>query len=175
MNPTISQQIHAIKLRLEETVIPSLKEDAIFAKEQAAFIVMSLDWLLKIHEHQYRYEVVENLEYRDLLFKLSSIDGGAGPVLDEIKISIAMRGPASEDASIPLAELNAQTREFKRLTAQLFNELCGKSESTASAAREMLEDVSLKQGERELALFEGTGFSKSEHGLAVVLGETRLG
>lgn len=172
MNPTINQQLRSIKLRLEETIIPELKAGAAFAKEQAAFIVMSLDWMLTTHEHQYRYAVVENTEYRDLLHELTSIDDDINPLLLEVKFSLSKKGPAADEAIIPLAEIDAQTREFKRLTAKLFQHCCNGTERQATAARNLLKAVSRKQGDRELALFEGTGFAKSENRLGAVLGET---
>jgi|GEM_PF-4597967 len=172
MNPTIAQQIKSIKLRIVETIIPELREDATFAREQAAFIVMSLDWLMLTHAHQYRYEVVEHLEYRDLLRQMSTIGEADDNLLAEIRQALLAKGPAPEEASIPVDELILQTRRLKQLTARLFGSLCDQSEESAQAARQMLGEMSVKQGNRELAFFEGTGFTSSREKLGVLLGSS---
>lgn len=172
MNPTISQQIQAIKLRIEETIIPELKEDAIFAREQAAFIVMSLNWLMQTHSHQYRYEVVENLEYRNLIKRLASIGVVNAALLAEINQATLSNGPLPDEAIIPLDDLAVHTRKLKQLTAELFNSLCGQSDQKAEAARKLLQEVSVRQGDREQAFFEGTGFTSSPNKLGYLLGES---
>ncbi|MGB8416932.1 hypothetical protein [Paraburkholderia sp.] len=175
MNPTITQQLQSMKLRMEETIIPEINEDAKFAREQAAFIVMTLDWLMQTHEHQYRYEVVENTEYRGLVSRMLAVsDDLANDKALRAQVQYVLReaGPAPQEAVIRLSDLTGQNRRLKQLTAQIFNALCQRSTSDADAARALLGEVSINQGNRELAFFKGTGFTNTSDDLGQLLGET---
>lgn len=174
MNPTITQQLQSMKLRMEETIIPEINEDATFAREQAAFIVMTLDWLMQTHEHQYRYEVVENTEYRGLVSRMLAVSDDLvnyEALHAQVQHVLDEAAPAPQEAMIPLRDLNIQNRRLKQLTAQLFETLCQGSKSHADAARALLGEVSISQGNRELAFFKGTGFTKTADDLGQLLGE----
>ncbi|WP_158937395.1 hypothetical protein [Burkholderia sp. S171] len=175
MNPTVAQQLQSMKLRMEETIIPEINEDATFAREQAAFIVMTLDWLMQTHEHQYRYEVVENAEYRALVSRMLDASGDLPndeALRAQVQHVLREPGPAPQEAVIRLSELIGQNRRLKQLTAQIFNALCRRSTSDADAARALIGGVSINQGNRELAFFKGTGFTNTSYDLGQLLGET---
>jgi len=172
MIPTVSQQLQAIKRRIEETIIPELPENAKFAREQAAFIVISLDWLLDINEHQYRYEVVENMEYRQLLADM--IDRSKGEIADDsiqlIRRSLLEPKPPQQDAIIPLQTVIEQNRKLKKLAAELFTMFSKQNGSHANPARDLFARVALRQGRRELAFFSRTGYVEVGNTLGMELG-----
>ncbi len=174
MTPSISQQLQSMKRCLEETIIPELPKEATFAREQASFMAATLNWLLQTHEHQYRYEVVENVECRALLSRLSDVDeaGSADCELDDmIRGALLQEGPSASDAAIPLQAVVAQTRHVKQLVSRLFNVLCEKSAAHGNRARRLLGEAAISQGRRERAFFKGTGFTISDEDLGAVLGE----
>ncbi|CAN5755071.1 hypothetical protein BH09PSE5_BH09PSE5_05290 [soil metagenome] len=174
MIPTISQQLKAIKTRIEESVIPELPAESKFAREQASFIVTTLEWMLDTHEHEYRYEVVENVEYRDLLQAMlkRNIAGSVDPsLLAEAKSVIDEKGPSRDEAVIPLRDVLQQNRRLKQAAMSLYTALSANCGARDNPTRDLVSDVSIGQGRRELAFFKKTGWVKSQDDLGVLLGE----
>lgn len=173
MIPTVAQQLRSIKLRLTETIIPALPADARFAQEQAGLMVATLDWLLDTHEHQYRYEVVENVEYRRLLAELAEGDEATptdDATLAEVRDTLSEPGPSPHDAAMALGDLADQNRRLKELTRRVFAALSAvPSAEAAQRARALLAEVANRQGERELAWFRMTGFPQAPGEIAAVL------
>jgi len=172
--PTVAQQLKAVKARLEESVIPLLPGDAKFAREQATFIITTLDWLLDTHEHQYRYEVVENVDYRALLSAMlerrlpASLDvslfSAARNVLQE-------KGPAPSEASIPMGEVLEQNRRLKSAAMGLYTALSEGCGSRDNPTRDLVSAVSIKQARREVAFFKKTGWVSTDDDLGTLLNE----
>jgi hypothetical protein len=174
MIPTIAQQLQAIKVRMEETIVPELPAEAKFAREQASFIVTTLDWLLATHEHAYRYEVVENDTYRKLI--ASMLDRVAGSEVDAVLLADARTalqesGPSPDEAVIPLRVVLAQNRRLKQAAMALYSAQTERHGSTSNPMRDLLATVALSQGQRELSFFRKTGWVKSDDDLGAVLGE----
>jgi hypothetical protein len=173
MIPTVTQQLQSMRLRLMETIIPALPSDARFAREQAGLMVATLDWLLDTHEYQYRYEVVENVEYRRLLAELTGSYGDM--ITDEatrrgVHEALAAPGPSVRDAATPLRDLTDQNRRLKWLTQRVFTTLSeAPSGDTTRRARTLLAQVARRQARRELAFFRLTGFPQETDDLQAVL------
>ena len=172
MLPSISQQIQSIKTRLEETILPEVANSSAFVQEQAALILMSLEWILDTHEHQYRYEVVENADYRKLLtdmIKLEAAGSAGADLVRSIRQVIQEPGPDAQEASIPLSAVAEQNRRLKKLAANLYREFARDHASKSNPAREMLAQVALRQGDRELAFFKRTGYTKTPDNIGTIL------
>lgn len=153
MVPTVTQQLQSMRRRFCDTILPALPTDAEFAQEQAKLMLATFDWLLDTHEHEYRYQVVENHEYRSLLTALSALSGSDRPEIDS---SLAEAGPAPDGASVPLTELAEQNRRLKQHAMSLASALLDGPE--AGAARTLLARTARAQGDRELAFYRSTGF-----------------
>jgi hypothetical protein len=156
MFPTVTQHLQSLRVRLNETIVPELPADARFAREQALLISATLDFLIDNHEHEYRYQVIENLEYRQLLSLLSSEDvegmTDARALLDE-------PGPEPQDAQLHLSELAEQNRRLKEITQVVYAAVTADPASDrAVQARQLLADIGQRQVKRELSWYRLTGF-----------------
>lgn len=174
MLPTMRQQLQAMQRRMDETVVPALPADAKFAREQAAFIVTTLKWILDTHEQQYRYEVIENLEFRRTLrdMVLAADHALDQPRLfDEIRAALAESGPSAADAAIPVATIIDQNRRLKQLAATLYAEVSERVGARDNPTRKAFARAALRQGEREIAYYRMTGFVALGNDLATVLAE----
>lgn len=158
MVPTVTQQLRTMRRRFCDTILPALPAEAGFAQEQAKLMLATFDWLLDTHEEEYRYEVLENDEYRRLLTALAELLDPAGDdqLREEIKSCLAERGPTPDEASTPLAKLADQTHRLKEHTMQLASRLL--DGPGAGAARRLLAQAANVQGNRELAYYRLTGF-----------------
>jgi hypothetical protein len=175
MIPTIAQQLNSLKLRMEETIIPELPQESRFAREQARFIVTALEWLLDTHQHEYRYEVVENVEYRKLLG--SVLDESTGCQVDDehrqaLLKALEARGPGANEAVTPVDAIRSQNREMKALAADIFRSLSARHGAPENPARPFLEQVARSQVRRELAFFKKTGWVDTPDALGELLGQT---
>ena len=74
MIPTVSQQLSAIRHTIAKTIIPAINPDDSFAQEQAGLVLASLDWALDVAGSEYRYELVEHGEYREVLDELLALN-----------------------------------------------------------------------------------------------------
>ncbi|MCQ6281652.1 hypothetical protein [Bacillus sp. EB600] len=175
MIPTMALQLQALKLRMEETIIPALPSDAAFAHEQANLMLATLDWMLDTHEHQYRYEVVENAEYRELLTKLVSnvkLIHTDVEVITSVYEVLSEVGPEPTEAIIPLNKIIDQNRKMKGLTERLYDVMrVLPNKEVARQARTQLAKVAERQAKLEFAFFRMTGFSKDAPELGTVLAE----
>jgi hypothetical protein len=174
MIPTISQQLKAIKVRIEESIIPELPLESKFAREQASFIVTTLDWLLDTHKHAYRYEVVENVEYRNLIAAMLRRNIAADaevPLVAAAKEVIQEKGPLPDEASIPLDDVLEQNRRLKQAAMALYAALSARFGSTDNPMRDLLAAVSMSQAKREVAFFSKTGWVQPGDDLGVLLAE----
>jgi hypothetical protein len=175
MIPTMAQQLQALKLRVEETILPALPADAAFAHEQANLMLATLDWMLDTHEHQYRYEVVENAEYRELLTKLVSNAGSIHTdkeIITSVHEVLSEVGPEPTEAIIPMNKIIDQNRKMKELTERLYDVLrIHPNKEVARQAQTQLAKVAERQGKLEFAFFRMTGFPKDAPELGTVLAE----
>lgn len=165
MVPSITQQLESMRHRFAETVLPALSADAEFAQEQAKLMLATFDWLLDTHPYQYRYVVVENSEYRNLLSDLVSLaDAGVSRgLLEQARARLDEPGPAPDEARTPLFELADQTRRLKQLAMSIAAALQETDER--GAACDLVASIARSQGARELAFFRMTGFTQGGHGL----------
>ena len=174
MIPTIAQQLQALKVRMVETILPALPSDAAFAHEQANLMVATLDWMLDTHEHQYRYEVVENAEYRQLLTKLVSLVARDADdnIITSVHEVLSEVGPAPTDAIIPMNQIINQNRKMKEITEQLYDVLCvHPNKEVAKQAQIQLAKLAERQAKLETSFFRMTGFPKDAPELGTVLAE----
>jgi hypothetical protein len=174
MLPSIAQQLRSVRDRFAETILPVLPADAEFAHEQANLIAATLDWLLDTHEHEYRYEVVENAEYRRLLTDLMRIRSSSADQdtasTDEARSALSDRGPASDEAAIPLRELAAQNKNLKDVAGRLAAAMMASGDSVAAGSvRSLISALARRQGEREAAFYRMTGFPQDTRDLSAVL------
>ncbi|MBM4763764.1 hypothetical protein [Bacillus sp. B15-48] len=175
MIPTITQQLKTLKLRMEETIIPALPSDAAFAHEQANLMLATLNWMLDTHEHQYRYEVVENAEYRQLLTELASFpdtlqtDISLKTTIEEI---LSESGPEPTEAIIPLNNIIDQNRRMKEITEEFYEQIrVHPNNKVANQAQTLLAKLAIRQAKLEVAFFRMTGFPKDAPELRAVLDE----
>lgn len=174
MIPTISQQLKALKTRVEESLIPELPATAKFAREQAYLIVTTLEWMLDTHEHEYRYEVVENIEYRELLAAMldRNIDVDLDPaLLSDARRLLQEKGPARDEAVIALPDMLAQNRRLKKVSLGIYTALSADHGSRDNPTRDLVSAVSQRQGRREIAFFRKTGWVQTCDELGALLGE----
>lgn len=169
MIPTVTQQLQALYRRLAETVLPAIPADEEFAQEQGQLILATLNWLMDTHEYEYRYEVVENTEYRSLLSELVHLDGLDEQLRAEARANLAEAGPREDEAATPLPDLADQSRRFKRLAVNAASDLLANSGAGAEAARPLVARAARIQGMRELAFFRTTGFSPENRELRAEL------
>lgn len=174
MLPSITQQLRSVRDRFTETILPALPQDADFAHEQANLIAATLDWLLDTHEHEYRYEVVENVEYRRLLTELVNMDRSSAEPdmtsIDEARAALSRRGPAADEAAIPLRELAAQNKQLKDIAGRMAAAMMASDDSAAAGgARSLVSTLARRQGQREAALYRMTGFPQSKQDLGAAL------
>lgn len=147
MMPTVTQTLQTMRLTMEQTIAPALPADGAFVQEQAGLIMATLDWLVDVHESEYRYELTENEEYRAFL-------SGAGADIE----------PAPDPGD--LQAVREQTRAMKQTAADLVQ--------TDDGARDDLLALALRQGERERAWFRMTGLAgDAPADIATVLGGAR--
>lgn len=170
MVPTVTQQLRSMRRRFCDTILPALPADAEFAQEQAKLMLATFDWLLDTHEHEYRYQVVENNEYRSLLTELVFLAGAATGEQwrEEANACLAEPGPAPGEASVPLADLADQNRRLKEHAMSLVSSLLADSE--AGDARTLLARTARVQGDRELAYYRLTGFPRDAAEIQSTLG-----
>lgn len=172
MLPSVADQLRAIKCRLEETIIPEIPEESKFARDQADFILTTLSWILEVNEHQYRYEVVENREYREGLSLLLNLakDTSEGKCLPgHAERLLASEGPGVEEGLIPLTSLEAQNRQLRKLVAEMYRGLVDQHPDKAEEARSILKVLALRQGERDRAFYRKTGYLESATSLGDIL------
>lgn len=172
MLPSVTEQLRAIKFRLEETIIPEIPEASEFARDQANFILATLSWILEINEHQYRYEVVENREYREglsLLLNLAKNSSEGECLRDHAERLLASEGPEADEGLIPLASVESQNRQLKKLVAEMYKGLVEQHPDKAEGARSILKALALRQGERDRAFYRKTGYLESTTSLADIL------
>ncbi|MEV4419885.1 hypothetical protein AB0L40_07915 [Patulibacter sp. NPDC049589] len=147
MMPTVTQTLSTMRLTLEQTVLPALPADGAFVQEQVGLMMATLDWLVDVHESEYRYELTENEEYRAFFAAVGRETDAAPPAGD-------------------LAALRDQTRALKRAAADLVGD--------DEPARELLLGLAERQGRREQAWFRMTGFPEDVPGdIATVLAGAR--
>jgi hypothetical protein len=155
MIPTVTRQLQAIRRRLTESVVPELPPDAAFAHEQVALIGAALDLLIECHEHEYRYAVLENHDYRVLLGELAALAGGGG---DESAALLAEDGPTPRDGALTLDAVTAQSARMKALVERLHSGLADDPEHAGAATR-LLAAVAATQVEREASWYRAAGFT----------------
>lgn len=164
MIPTVTQQLRSMRTRLAETVVPALPDEDGFAREQALLMLATLDWLVDTHEHEYRYQVVENHEYRELVAALRP-DGAESA---DAAALLARPAPSPADVAVPLADLAEQNRLLKELVARLL--ASGTADpTTRDGARDLVARVARGQRDRELSWYRMTGFPGARPGIAEVL------
>lgn len=163
MVPTIAQQLQSLRQTMAETIIPALPADAGFAQEQAGLMLATLDWLADVQAHAYRYEVVENAEYRALLSELVAI-GDEGDQAETVRVALDAPAPPAAEALPAPADLSAQNAAMKELAGRLF-EAHGADERAQSLVRA----AAARQGEREAAWFRLTGFPREPGEIGAVL------
>lgn len=174
MIPTLEQQLRAIKVRLEESILPEIPREAKFAREQASFIVTTLEWLVDTHKHAYRYEVVENAEYRTLLQQMMQRPGfssAEAPLLDVARAALQEKGPAPDEASMPLDDVLQQNRRLKSAAMTLYTALSERCGSSDNPTRDLMAAVSMNQARREVAFFRKTGWVQPTESLGAVLAQ----
>lgn len=144
MMPSVTQTLAAMRLTVEQTIVPALPADHAFAQEQAGLIMATLDWLVDVHESEYGIELADNEDLRACLTDL-------GRTVDPLP-------PAGD-----FAALREQTRAFKVLAAEAVAD-------GDAAARERVLQAAERQGRREQAWFRMTGFPEDVPGdIATVL------
>ena len=151
MIPTVSEQLQAMRRQLTAVIIPALDPEADFARQQALLISATLEWLCEVHSYEYRYEVVENLHYRELLEALT--DGASD---DETAALLTQPGPQPSEAAIALSELADQTIRLKERVAAIY--LNGIPDDRRARAKEIISAAARQQVERELSWYRLTGF-----------------
>jgi hypothetical protein len=174
MVPTIGQQIKSLRRRFADTIIPVLPLDS-FVKEQANLMLATMDWLLDTHEHQYRYEVIENVEYRNLLGKLIN-DAEAitaeKAIVDSARELLSEAGPAPTEAIIPLRSIIAQNKRLKELVERIYETVTTDTDTDiAKRAKKQLVEVAVLQERRECAFYRMTGFPTDAGELGAVLAD----
>lgn len=157
MNPTVTQQLEAMKTTMERIVMPALPPDAKFANEGAGLVWATLGWLIDVHESEFRYEFDEAADYRGLLRALADLGAGVDQaLLDE---------PAAGGDG-DLGALRVQGRRLKAACVDAGLALGG-------PARALMLDVADRQSAREQAWFRMTGFTTTDKpgGIAEVLAD----
>ena len=165
MIPTVSQQLSAIRHTIAKTIIPAIDPAETFAQEQAGLVLASLDWALDVAGSEYRYELVEHAEYRDVLGRLLALKP-APDVVDRGRATL--EAPASADGDLP--GLRDQNLTLKALVEDAFVALTtGPDEPAAQAARRIVSTLARRQSERELAWGRMTGFPHGAGAIGDVL------
>jgi len=175
MNPTITQQLQSLKTRMEESVVPELPVEAKFAREQASFIVTTLNWLIETHPHAYRYEVVENVRYRMLIQDMLALECSAesdAELTSRCRAALSEAGPKPDEASIPMNDVLLQNRRLKEAALDLYSQWSSRFGTSKNPARSLLKEVSLKQGRLEVAFFKQTGWVTTNDSLGALLAES---
>jgi hypothetical protein len=154
MTPTVTQQLEAMKATMERVIMPALPADAKFANEGAGLVYATLNWLIDVHESEFRYELDEAADYRGLLLALADLGDVDKALLDE--------KPAGADGD--LAAVRDQGRRLKAAAVSAALEI-------GPSARGLLLDVADRQSAREQAWFRMTGFTATDKpgGIAEVL------
>jgi len=154
MNPTVTQQLEAMRTTMERVVMPALPPTEKFANEGAALVWATLNWLVDVADSEFRYELEEAADYRGLLQALSALGSVDQAVLDE--------EPAGADGD--LGAVRAQSRRLKEAAVTAALEI-------GPSARTLLLDVADRQSAREQAWFRMTGFTTTDKpgGIAEVL------
>ena len=166
MIPTVTKQLESIRRRLIESVVPELPADAEFAHEQVLLIGAALEFLIECHEHEYRYAVIENHDYRILLDDLTG--GGTADV--EVAGLLAEQGPAKDDGAIPLQTITEQTARMKVAAERLHDRLTTQPPDAAEPhASALFARTAVRQVEREAAWFRRAGFTRDADPIDSVL------
>lgn len=173
MNPTIAEQIGAVRRRLEQTVLPALRPDADLAREQGEFILAALDLIATAHEHEYRYEVIELHDARATVEDLVACVTDEQARLRLLAECEAPPGPLPrvDECATSLADVRAAGRTFKRQVARLFEMLHNAGPVPRDAAIAVMSRLAERQVERERALYARTGYTTSERSLGEVLSD----
>ncbi len=165
MIPTVSQQLSAIRHTIAKTIIPAINPDDSFAHEQAGLVLASLDWALDVAGSEFRYELVEHGEYRDVLGELLALEP-AGEV--GIRGREALDRPVT--ATADLAALRKQNIALKGLVEDAFVALTtGPDGPAVHDARRIVSKLARRQTERELAWGRMTGFPVGAGAIGEVL------
>jgi hypothetical protein len=167
MIPSVTQHLEAIRRRLIESVVPELPADAAFAQEQVLLIGAALEFLIECHEHEYRYAVTENHDYRILLEELT----GSGAAAGEAAELLAEQGPAPDDGAIPLRTITEQTARMKVAAERLHSRLVAAQRFTAGEpdVSALFGRIAVRQVEREAAWFRRAGFTRDADPIEAVL------
>ncbi|HEY4004093.1 MAG TPA: hypothetical protein VGM60_02750 [Pseudonocardia sp.] len=173
MMPTVTQQLKAMSASMERTVIPALPAESTFVREQAGVILATLNWLLDVHESEYRYEVTEAQDYRGLLGALLEVEGAeqspqSAPIREVLAESPAESGPTAGD----LGKVREQGRRMKELAAAFPASADEGGLEAHQTARRLVLAVAERQATREQAWYRSTGFILDNPGdIATVLVE----
>lgn len=162
MIPTMEMQLKALRKRFLETVMPYLPEDAAFAKEQANLMLATFDWMIDTHQYTYRYEVIENVEYRNLVSNLAK-DAGALPdekaTVAAVQELLAEKAPRPDEGAFPMKDLINQNVRLKGFAEKLFQVLTTDAGTDlAKSAKKQVGKVASLQERRERAFYRFTGF-----------------
>jgi len=174
MNPSVTTHLIAVRRRLAESILPALPADAEFAREQAAFVLKSLDLVLSIQEYSYRYEVIELHDYLAGMRALSALDV-SNPIVDELRAQLLAAldepSPGPDEALTPLAVLEHRVQSYKALVGAMFEAVSRQAGAAAEEARAVMTRLAGRQVERERALFSATGYTETDRPLAAIMGE----
>ena len=171
MIPTVTQQLEAIKRRLAEAVVPELPADAAFAREQVMLIGAALDLLVECHEHEYRYAVVENRDYRTLLERLSRLASGTDAESEELLAEVA---PRPDDGALALTTITGQTERLKAAAERLYTS-SAVDPGAADESFALLADVAGRQVEREASWYRVAGFTAGAPSIGSLLASDATG
>lgn len=166
MIPTVAQQLEGIKRSLVTSVAPELPPEAAFARQQVLLIGAALDFLIESHAYEYRYAVVENVEYRTLLEELAE-RATVSPT--DVTDVLAEEGPAPSDAELPLRTITEQTRRIKVLCERLYADVAAGGGVDIPAVLDLQARTAERQVEREASWFRLAGFTMDAPPIDVVL------
>ncbi|MDT7551942.1 MAG: hypothetical protein QOI16_478 [Pseudonocardiales bacterium] len=172
MIPSVTQQLEAIKRTLVASVAPELPAEAAFARQQVLLIGAALDFLIECHAHEYRYAVVENVEYRTLLNELAG--RAAVPRIDATD-TLAEEGPAPGDAQLQLRTITEQTRRMKVLCEQLYADVAADAGGDLPAVLDLQARTAERQVEREASWYRLAGFTMDAPPIEALLGGSTSG
>jgi hypothetical protein len=170
MIPTVAQQIGAVRSTIAKNILPALDPDDSFAAEQVGLVLACLDWTLDVQGSEYRYELVEHGDYRDLLGVL--VDIAPAPDAEQDRALLAATAGAPGD----LASLRDRTRALKDMVEHRYGLLADSTPAVAEQARREMAVVAERQCDRELAWCRMTGFPRGvQEGVAQVLDRQSAG
>lgn len=156
MQPTVTQQLEAMRTTMERVVMPAIPPEEKFALEGAGMVWATLNWLADVQASEFRYELEEASDYRALLTDLAALPGA------DIDKALLAEPAAGGDGD--LQAVRDQTRRLKAAAVEAGTAL-------GDQARALLLDVADRQNAREQAWFRMTGFTATDApgGIADVL------